>query len=104
MIGGAALFRSRPGTRGWAWFAAVFGLAAAALLLNPVTFNAYLPTTDPELADGRGLDLRGLGFLIGGGPPGVLTTIIVIVALMIRTAQGFDRSHDGRPDEQKGNE
>lgn len=93
------LRRSRSRIAAWAWYTAVFGAAALTLLLNPFTFDGYFLTSDPELSAGQGLNLRGLGFLIGGGPAGVLTAIIVLFAVMMRVANGPDRSQEAESQE-----
>ncbi|TFV99897.1 hypothetical protein [Orlajensenia leifsoniae] len=94
------LHRSCVPTSAWVWFTAVFGVAALALLLNPVTFDAYVPVSHPELSAGQGLNLRGLSFLVGGGPAGALTAIIVFFAVVIRVAD--DRTHETHTLERTG--
>ena len=96
LIAGALLARGRSaGPLAQLW---LVGLVASLLSIIAAWFapSVFPPPPNPELDSGRGLDLRGLGFFIGGlvGCVGTIgmTALVSGAVFVVRRYRGGHRS------------
>jgi hypothetical protein len=79
----------------------VFGGIGASILYamfaGVLTARMFPPPYDPYFSSGRGLDLRGIGFVAGGFAGGAAGATTAFLAFLTSKARAWHRQHKAKP-------